>query len=154
MLCLQPATRKTTVGVKFCSFTLVQVYRDCAKKHSGNGLPELCKTVRLSHNPATQPTVGERMVKTKSQFKQVNEKLQPCFFKNDKWCLLSVEKSPFPGRKMKEHFVLKTRIFLSKVPFHQSAPPGPLWDGWISPASNKGFQYKRRTSRQLSLRGR
>ena len=49
---------KTTVGVKFCSFTPVQVWRDCIENHSRSGLPQLCKTVHLHRNPARQPQSG------------------------------------------------------------------------------------------------
>lgn len=58
------------------------------------------------------PKVVERRVKVKSQFKQVNKRLQPYIFKKWQVCLLSVEKSLFPGRQKK---CLETKILLSKA---------------------------------------
>lgn len=64
--CLQPAAHEATAGAELCSFTLVQVYRDCAETHPRKGLPQLCQ----QHISAVtqQPQRDGR-----SQCKQVNK---------------------------------------------------------------------------------
>lgn len=91
---------------------------------------DYCRSAKQCISAITQrhsPKAVERMVKTKFQFKQVKKKLQPYFLKTTGGFFSFFGKVTVSWKKKKnkqqKHFVLKTKILLSKVPFHQSALP-------------------------------
>lgn len=150
MLCLQPATCKTTVGAKFCSFTLVHVHRDCAETTQEMDYHRCAKQNVSATIQQCSPKVVERRVKAKSQLKQVNKKLQPYILKMTSGVCFLWKSHCFLKKNPKLSWKLK--YICPKCPFVSVPHPGVLQNSWISPASNQGFQYNRRTSKQLVYR--
>lgn len=60
-----------------------------------SSIKQYISAIMHQHNP----NMVERTAKAKSHFRQVNNNLQPCFLKNDKWSLAFCGKSSVSLKK-------------------------------------------------------